>query len=62
MTGCYVGCTPPHLAPAEFIAPPSHVAIAHSVSHLPFTGADIVGLLVIGAGLLTIGFLLRCNS
>ena len=61
MTGCYVGCTPPHLGTAEHIVPsaPIHVAIAHSVGQMPFTGADVLSLLVIGAVLITLGYFLR---
>lgn len=63
MTGCYVGCTPPQLAPAEHIAPPApHVTVAHAVGQMPFTGADVLGLLVIGVVLLAIGFFLRRAS
>ena len=62
LPGCYTGCTPPHLGNAVFIPPPAptppHIAVAHAVGQLPFTGADILTLLLIGVAAVTIGIAL----
>lgn len=62
MTGCYTGCTPPTLGHAEFITPPPTTLpphlVAHAVGQMPFTGADIVTLLVVGLAAVALGFFL----
>jgi len=60
MTGCYTGCKPPVLGMAEHLPNPSGpVHVVHqAVMTLPFTGADLVGLGVIGVVVVTVGALL----
>ncbi len=61
-TTCYTGCTPPTVSASTVVppAPPSvdGVSTAASVngsSSLPFTGADIGELAVVGAGAIVVG-------
>ena len=63
MPGCYVGCTPPALAHAASVAPPTtypppHL-VAHAVGQLAFTGSNIVLVFGAGAALIAGGVLLR---
>jgi LPXTG-motif cell wall-anchored protein len=63
-TTCYTGCTPPTVSPAS-VPPPSpsstkpvHTTASTAVngsSSLPFTGADIGELAVVGVGAVVIG-------
>ncbi len=59
-TTCYTGCTPPAVNNNAVVPPPSTqpVRTAASVdgsSSLPFTGADIGELAVVGAGAVVLG-------
>lgn len=62
-TTCYVGCQPPNVSPTSVpVSPrstdPVHTAsttIANGSSSLPFTGADIGELAVVGVGAVVIG-------
>lgn len=59
MPGCYVGCTPPALAHAASVAPPTtypppHL-VAHAVGQLPFTGGDVLQLLALASVLIAVG-------
>ncbi len=62
---CYVGCQPPNVSPTSVpVSPtstdPVHTAaasgtIANGSSSLPFTGADIGELAVVGVGAVVVG-------
>ena len=57
---CYTGCTPPAVSNNNAVPPSSTgpVPAAASVegsSSLPFTGADVGGLAVVGAGAVVLG-------
>ena len=64
-TTCYTGCTPPTVSPNTVLppSPPSTdgtqtaatTTIANGSSSLPFTGADIGELAVVGVGAVVIG-------
>ena len=55
MTGCYVGCTPPTLPPGEHFSSPTTTLPLHLTGQLPFTGGDVLGLLLLGVAVITIG-------
>ncbi len=60
-TSCYTGCTPPTVnnntvPPPSPRADPVHTAASvNGSSSLPFTGADIGELAVVGAGAIVVG-------
>ncbi len=66
-TGCYLGCTPSTVASTS-VPPPSSTthgtdpvhttAQVNGSSSLPFTGADVGELAVIGAGAVAVGVVL----
>lgn len=64
--GCYTGCTPPTVS-STLVTPPSTsggpsakatVTVPNGSSGLPFTGADIIGMSLVGAGAVVVGGLL----
>jgi len=63
--GCYTGCTPPTVS-STLVTPPSTdptpaastTAQVNGSSSLPFTGADIGELAVVGAGAVAVGVVL----
>ena len=60
-TTCYTGCTPPTVSPNSTLPSPPQTDPVHTSasvngsSSLPFTGADIGELAVIGAGAIVVG-------
>ena len=64
--GCYTGCTPPNVQ-GTVVTPPASgssgsvsttASVANGSTSLPFTGADIGELAVVGVGAVAIGGLL----
>ena len=55
MTGCYVGCVPPTLAQSTSVPSSIPMHAAHVGGQLPFTGGDVLELLLLGVAIITIG-------